>query len=167
MNRKRSVWTFMLLAVFIFAVLAGCTPQKKPLPTQPVPAPPDKAPRMQVRPNPPKAPAVTGDTAADLTAKAMSVRGVRRANVIVLGNVAVVGIDTDTTKLTKNGSAVKDTVARKIAADPRVVRVYITTDQAISARIGSISDNMKKGRPTTEYWNQIDAIIKQIESKNK
>lgn len=149
----------VVMAVFlVLALMAGCAPQKKPVPQRPLPG-------TEVNPTPNRTPAQNRDIAADIADKVIAIPGVERAYTVVIGNAVLIGIDLDAGKQEKGISDVKNRVAGKAEADPRIVRAYVSTDPDVTARIREIADNIRKGRPLTDYLDEIGEIIQRLAPK--
>lgn len=142
----------------VVALLAGCTAAKKPVPQQPGESP-------QVNPGQNRSAAETRDISADVSRIAESVPGVERAYSVVVGNTALVGFDMDANKQESGIKEVKDSVARKVQADSRIARAYVSGDPDVTARIKELSDNIRKGRPITDYLDEIGEIIQRMTPK--
>ncbi|MHB9093291.1 MAG: hypothetical protein ACYC21_01355 [Eubacteriales bacterium] len=110
MKRLQGKLAIIIVATLVLTVAGGCSAQKKPLPPRPGPVPPDRVPRIQVKPTPQKPIAVSRDSAADINGKAESIHGVKKAHTVVVGNAAVIGIETTTTT---NVGTVRDRVVKK------------------------------------------------------
>ncbi|WP_418790967.1 YhcN/YlaJ family sporulation lipoprotein [Phosphitispora sp. TUW77] len=140
---KSRIFPAVVLLVAII-VLGGCTTQKKPLPSTP------------------KSTAETKDLAADINKIAMSVQGVEKSYSVVVGNVALIGIDIDKDQQEPGISNIKNRVAEKAEADARIVRAYVSSDPDTTARIKELADNVRKGRPVTEDLDEIGEIIQRL-----
>ncbi len=147
-----------LLAALI--VLGGCAAQRKPLP--PEPDAPDRVPEMQVKPAPERSPAEDRDIAAEINRTVESVPGVERSYSVVVGNAVLIGFDLDQDQQEQGISNIKNRVAEKAEADPRIVRAYVSSDPDTTARIRELADNVRKGRPVTEYLDEIGEIIQRL-----
>lgn len=148
----------LLVGCYLVSVIAGCTAQKKTLPPGPDPVPPDKVPRMNVKPSPQK----SSNIGADLNKTAETVKGVKKAYTVVFGNVAMVGVDIDKALDSDRTSILEKQVKSKIERDSRIVKAYITTESDITARIKKVASEVEKGQPLSNYLDEIKDIIKQI-----
>lgn len=159
-NIRGTLCTFIILVLGL-AVLGGCTPQKKLIPPPgPDPVPPDNVPRMFVRPTPGKVPRQSADVAKDVSKEAELVTGVRRAYTVVLGNAALIGVETDPVVNDIIGLRVR--VAQMTEQDPRIARSHVTSEPEDVARIKTIADSVSKGRPVTDYLRDITRMIQRI-----
>lgn len=149
-----------LTLLVVLIVLGGCAAQKKPLPTEP--NAPDRVPEMEVKPAPERSPAEDRDTAADIRRIAESVPGVERSYSVVVGNAVLIGLDLDNDQQEQGISNIKNRVAEKAEADTRIVRAYVSSDPDTTARIRELADNVRKGRPVTEYLDEIGEIIQRL-----
>lgn len=162
-NLKGVLYAFVIL-ILGAVILGGCTPQKKLIPPPgPDPVPPDKVPRMYVKPTPQRAPRLSADVAADLSKIAGTVTGVREVYTVVVGNAAVIGIDTDTA-WGEGIDLIEKTVAKKVEQDPRIVKAHVTGNENDIQTLRQIEGKVKDGKPVTDYLDQINSIIKRSSS---
>lgn len=165
MKKIQGKLSVILVVIFALTVWGGCTPQKKPVPPTPGPVAPDRAPSTPVKPAPDRTAEENRDIAADITKKVEAVNGVKKAYTVVVGNAVLIGINLDSAREEKGISSVKNRVAEKAEADPRIVRAYVSTDPDVTARIREIADNVRKGRPVTDYLDEIGEIIQRLAPK--
>lgn len=164
MNRRKGKIYAVLITILIIAVSGGCTPQKKLIPPPgPDPVPPDKVPRMNVKLPPNKAPRESTDIAADISRVSERASGVTKAYTIVLGNVAIIGVKMGGSPALGIPS-LKQRIISDAERDPRIDKAYVTTDSAETDRLKSISDSVRKGKPVTDYMDQLNNIIKKASS---
>lgn len=165
----------LLTAVVLVASVANLTgcpaPQKSPAPRATPPSPVV-----------PAVPAPTDTTLSGITDRVtqlvtgLGVPGYRRADVVVVGNVALIGLDlsgpsgptaTPGAAYTPavpgiSGDPAKLVGDRIVAANLGVTRALVTTDADLTARIGSLSNDIRAGRPVTDRIDEIAAVVKQI-----
>lgn len=165
MKRAKGKLSIILAVIMALTLLAGCTPQKKLMPPKPDTVPPDFVPKTEVKPTPQRSPAQNRDIAADIADQVANLPGVKSAYAVVVGNAALIGINLDANKQEKGISEVKNQVAEKAEADPRIVRAYVSTDPDTTARIREIANDVKKGRPMTDYLDEIGEIIQRLAPK--
>ncbi|PKM82831.1 MAG: hypothetical protein CVU89_01435 [Firmicutes bacterium HGW-Firmicutes-14] len=164
MNFFRGSLSLAFILILSVTLMGGCTAQKKPLPPAPGPTAPDRAPGTEVQPAP-RTQAETRDIASDITRTAESVEGVEKAYTVAVGNTVLIGFDLEAGKQELGIAKIKNRVAEKAEADPRIVRAYVSSDPDITARIREISDNIRRGRPVTEYLDEIGEIIQRLTPK--
>lgn len=106
---------------------------------------------------------VPGENAAErLERLAESVQGVNGAACIVLGNVAIVGIDVDGSLDRGRVGTVKYAVAEALSKDPAGVRALVTADLDIASRLRAIRDSAAKGRPIRGLAEQFAELVGRI-----
>ncbi|MDA8212272.1 MAG: YhcN/YlaJ family sporulation lipoprotein [Clostridia bacterium] len=155
-----------LVAILVAAVLTlgGCAP-RKPIPAPPAP-PTAPAPPPATTPAPgavtpapvvpaPGTQARAADAADDIARKAAAIDGVNRAYVVVVGNVALIGVD-----LKKNIEGAKVERIRELAAsrakeDPRIVNAVVETDPDAVGRIQGMARGIAEGRPISDFFKEI------------
>lgn len=152
----------VMVFMMVFSIGGGCDPQRKPIPPGSGPVPPDRIPRMLVKPAPPGIPAQNRDIADDITKRVESEPGVAKAYTVVMGNTVLVGFDVENTNQEVRITEVKSRVTEKAEADPRIVRAYVSADPGITARIREIAYNIERGKPVTDYLDEIGEIIRRI-----
>lgn len=86
--------------------------------------------------------------------------GIRGAAVVISDNTAIVGVDT----ATNNGNEISEDMRRRIEsavrnADNRIDEVRITNDDDMYDRINNMVLSMRRGRPVTEFTNEIRDLM--------
>ncbi|MDA8226997.1 MAG: YhcN/YlaJ family sporulation lipoprotein [Desulfitobacterium hafniense] len=163
--KKPVILIFVLLLGV--SLLSGCPPQRKPEVT-PTPPPGPTAPDNRIAPAP--APAVPGprtqvqarDAADDIADKVAAVRGVNKASVVVVGNVALIGLDLDKDVEKGQTEAIREKAANEAKDDPRIVNAVVETDPDSVGRIQKIADGVRKGRPITEFFDEIGEFFNRL-----
>lgn len=111
-------------------------------------------------PNAPERRPVFDEATADRLEKlAESVQGVKGATCVVLGNVAIVGIDVDGSLDRGRVGSVKYAVAEALAKDPAGVRAAVTADLDIRSRLKGIRARVEEGRPIRGLAEQFAELI--------
>ena len=156
------VFALILMALLAFG---GCvSAQKKPLPVRPSPVvPPDRIPRTQVNPTPQRTPSNTAIT-AEFNGMVQAETGVKKSYTVVLGNVAITGIEIKTAGKITTSQDIRKRATQKLEADPRIVKAYVTTDTATTAEIKKIAEEINRGKPATDYMDRLKGIIQRIRS---
>ena len=113
-----------------------------------------------------------GTTEADRIARSLEqMVGVDSATVVVNGNTAYVGIDTDGDLTGRNITygnatdlaAVKSACAQRVkSTDPRIQTVYVSTDADFFEKLRSVGDRVKGGSPISGFVNELRALIRGI-----
>lgn len=160
--QKKFIGIFIVL--LIMASLAGCMPVRRPAPT-PTPAP-GPAP-VPTEPRTAKPEQVQGGMATRVTKLVDAMPEVKSSSALVVGNVAMVGVDLRD-KLT---AAKEDTLKTKISADtkkqmPELAQVWITSDPDLFTRIRDLARRIEQGEPITGFFDEISTIGKKLQPKS-
>lgn len=154
-----------LLAVLIIVglTLGGCA-TRKPIPsptappTTPAPTPGATTPGT-VTPAPvapgPGTQARAVDAADDIAKKTATIDGVNRAYVVVVGNVALIGLDLKKNIEGKKVENIREEAAKRAKQDPRIVNSVVETDPDAVARIQGIARGIASGRPISDFFKEI------------
>jgi YhcN/YlaJ family sporulation lipoprotein len=164
----------ILLLAAVLTGLTGCTDrtgEAAPLAPEPGVSGETAANGGAVTPYGEQDPAYAGQTTADeepamdeatadrLERLAESVRGVNGAKCVVLGKVAIVGIDVDGKLDRGKVGSVKYAVAEALAKDPAGVRALVTADLDIQNRIRAVRYSAEDGRPLRGLAEQLAELI--------
>ena len=111
-----------------------------------------------------------GTTQADGIARSLEqMIGVDNATVVVNGNTAYVGIDTDGDLTGRNISygnatdlpAVKRACAQRVrSSNPQIQTVYVSTDANFFERLRSVGNGVRKGSPMNGFRNELNTLIR-------
>ncbi|MHB1394214.1 MAG: YhcN/YlaJ family sporulation lipoprotein [Clostridia bacterium] len=111
-----------------------------------------------------------GTTQADRIARSLEqMTGVDNATVVVNGNTAYVGIDTDGDLTGRNISygnatgldAVKRSCAQRVkTADPSIQTVYVSTDTNFFERLRRVGDGVRNGGSVDGFRNELTTLIR-------
>ncbi len=98
-----------------------------------------------------------------ITQALLQMNEVRRAAVVISDNTAIVGVD----MANNNANRVSEDMRRRIEStvrttDNRINEVRVTTDQGMYDRINNVVLSMRRGRPVTEFTNEIRDIMDMI-----
>lgn len=115
----------------------------------------------------------TGGTtqANDIERSIEQMTGVKDATVVVSGNTAYVGLNTDGNMTGKNiaygntsGTAVlKQSCAKRVrAANPQIQTVYVSTDANFADRLRSVGDGMRTGSPLSNFRNELNDLVRSL-----
>lgn len=102
------------------------------------------------------------ETAERLEKLAESIQGVREATCVVLGKVAIIGIDVEGTLDRGSVGSVKYAVAEALAKDPAGVKTAVTADLDIRNRIDGIRDRVGEGHPIRGLTEQFAELIGRV-----
>ncbi len=152
--------SLLLTLTLCITCTAGCTPAKKPLPPAPRTAPRTPAPGVSRMPT--TSPELNR-IATKLAAEADKVPGVKKATVVLSGNMAYVGLDLQADIEAGRTNAVKRDVAVRVKnADKRLTNVYVSTDADIVTRIKRVSEGIRKGQPVSSFDRELTEIGRRI-----
>jgi len=111
-----------------------------------------------------------GATQADSIARSIEqMTGVDNATVVVSGNTAYVGVDTDGDLTGRNISygnatdltAVKSACAQRVrSANPNIKTVYVSTDADFFERLRRVGDGVRNGRAADGFRNELNTLIR-------
>ncbi|MFZ3172732.1 MAG: YhcN/YlaJ family sporulation lipoprotein [Carboxydocellales bacterium] len=117
-----------------------------PAPGVVTPAPVTPAPGIQTRAN---------DAADDIAKKTATIAGINRAYVVVVGNVALLGIDLKKNLEGPRVEKIREEAASQAKKDPRIVNAVVETDPDAVARIQGIARGIASGRPISDFFKEI------------
>ena len=113
-----------------------------------------------------------GTTQADRLEKSVEqMTGVDDATVVVSGNTAYVGIDTDGDVSGKKFSygnstgvaALKQACAQKVrASNPQIQTVYVSTDANFGERLRRVGDGVRTGSPVNGFRNELNELVRRL-----
>lgn len=146
----------VILSLVMFSTLTiGCQPAKKP----------DRPDRI-----PPRNDRNVGDIdnkqdrrAENLAKEATKVKGVKKAAIVISGNIAYVGIDLQPNIKRQDTEAAKEAVADRVEnTDKRITRAYVTSDVGLVTRIRRVADGIADGKPISSFADEIREIGERI-----
>ncbi len=169
--KNRRLLLAVCLLVIASLVLSGCTlPFRRPAPQRvpertPTPQPANPTPRTQPMPGQQQPGAV--NMAERLTDIATDVQGVDSAVVIVVSNLALVGITLDRGEAdTRGADEIKQQVANRIEdAEPSIVNTYVSANPDIVKQIRDISRGIQRGEPISTFFDQITDILERMRAE--
>ncbi|WP_156779683.1 YhcN/YlaJ family sporulation lipoprotein [Desulforamulus reducens] len=138
--------TLLLCILLVAIVAAGCTAARKP----------------EVNNTKDK---VTQENrqAETLAREATQVEGVKKAYVVVSGNMAVVGLDTDKDTKKAEITRIKGEVGQRLRnADGQINDVRVATDANTVTRIRNISEGITNGKPVSSFGAELNEIVRRI-----
>ncbi|HBK84837.1 MAG TPA: hypothetical protein DDZ53_02255 [Firmicutes bacterium] len=152
----RKQFIFSLVVMLIIASLAGCMPFRRPTPTPTPTNPITPTPQSTVQP-----------TAADRVIKIVNAMPeVKTSYALVVGNVAMVGVDLRDKLTADKENALKT----RISADtkrqmPELAEVWVTSDPDLVTRIRNLASRISRGEPITGFFDEITNIAKKLQPK--
>lgn len=100
--------------------------------------------------------------ASHLKSIAESVPDVNQANVVVVGQTAIVGIDVDSNLERSKVGTLKYSVAEALRKDPYGAGAIVTADMDINARLKEIATDIQNGQPVSGFLNELSDIVGRI-----
>lgn len=97
--------------------------------------------------------------AEHLVKLASGVPGVKDATAVVLGNIAVVGIDVDAKLERSDVDSIKYTVAESLKDDPHGADAIVIADPDVMERLREINEDIKNGAPIIGIMNELSDIV--------
>lgn len=97
--------------------------------------------------------------------------GVRDATVIVSGNTAYVGLDTEGNMTGQNiaygntsgNTALKSACSQRVkAANPQIQTVYVSTDANFIERLRNVGNGMRNGSPLNSFRNELNDLVRSL-----
>ncbi|NDI33690.1 YhcN/YlaJ family sporulation lipoprotein [Chengkuizengella sediminis] len=92
----------------------------------------------------------------------LSIPEVNAANIVVIGNTALVGIDIDGTLERSKVGSVKYSVAEALSKDPYGANAVITADMDLNVRIKEIRNDIMKGKPISGFAEELADIVGRV-----
>jgi len=159
---KKLIVVIVTLAYFSL-VAAGCSPARKPLPTNMVkpktttiPAP--KSENLTATPR-----GGMTETADRVAREAARVKGVKSATVVVSVKTAFIGLALDSNVDKARTTAIKNQVASSVkSAETDLMTVNVTSDPDLTKRLLKVSDGIKKGQPVSSFASELKEIARRI-----
>nr|WP_233516705.1 YhcN/YlaJ family sporulation lipoprotein [Paenibacillus curdlanolyticus] len=93
---------------------------------------------------------------------AKGIHGVKNAHCVIAGNLAVVGIDVDSTLDRARIGTIKYSVAEAFRKDPYGIDAVVTADMDLSQRLREIGADIRRGRPFAGFAEEMSDIIGRI-----
>lgn len=94
---------------------------------------------------------------------ATQVSGVNRSVVVISGNTALIGVQTNGMQNTATTNTIKNNVIGNVKASDRIIRnVYVTADPSIYTRLTNLSSDIVNGKPVAGLTREISAITARL-----
>jgi YhcN/YlaJ family sporulation lipoprotein len=87
---------------------------------------------------------------------------VKSANVVVIGDMAIVGIDVDGNMDRSRVGVLKYSVAEALRKDPYGANAVVTADLDINNRLREIAQDIRNGHPLAGFVNELGDMIGRI-----
>lgn len=101
----------------------------------------------------------TKQIAKNLVQLASSVENVNDATALVVGNVAIVGIDVNSKIDRSRVGTIKYSVAESLKHDPHGANAIVIADPDTNVRLREMANEIQQGRPISGIMNELSAII--------
>lgn len=99
------------------------------------------------------------EIAQNLVKLASSVPNVNDATALVIGNVAVVGIDVNSKIDRSRVGTIKYSVAESLKDDPHGANAVVIADPDANVRLREMAKEIKQGRPISGIMNELSAMV--------
>lgn len=158
----------LLLSTLIFTLLIGCAPENRPPAGESTPSSQGKE---QQRVNQISYPNQTDmkrnkqtsqEVAGRLVQLALSDPHVEDATAVVVGKIAVVGIDLPGNLEAARVSTIKYSVAQSLKEDPLGANALVTSDPDLVERIRQMARRIREGHPVAGVMDELADIVARI-----
>ncbi|KRG14176.1 hypothetical protein ACA30_12605 [Virgibacillus soli] len=102
------------------------------------------------------------ERAKHLANLATSVPDVHNATAVVIGNLAVVGIDIDQDVERSKVGTIKYSVTESLRHDPQGAGAIVVADPDLNARLKEVNDDARAGKPIRGVMNELADIVGRI-----
>ncbi|WP_035986718.1 YhcN/YlaJ family sporulation lipoprotein [Brevibacillus agri] len=146
-------------------LLSGCMSNNKPPANQAAPQPNQQVPHTQRVQQTAPEPAYNQSsqaTADRLVQLATRVKKVNGATAVVIGKIAVVGIDVDAHLDRPEVGVIKYTVAEAMKEDPQGANAIVTADPDIVQRLKEMAADIRRGHPISGFAEELADIVGRI-----
>ncbi len=152
----RNKWLLILAFTLVLTSITGCAVYRRPTPNTPsVPNP--ATPNNQVQP-----------TVADqIIQQVNAMPQVKGSYAVVLGNVAMVGIDLRDRLSGEQENALKTRISTEVKQKmPALAEVWVSADPDLVVRIRDLAARIGRGEPVSGFMDQITALFKKLQPKS-
>ncbi len=174
LSRRIRIMALLLVGLMILTlmVVAGCTPKTEEQPPNPDPqqntqdaedADNQKEGGETAQDNAVGTSERMEDMAENAVDAATDVEGVEAANVVVLGNTALIGVGLDKDIAEEKIDDIKSEIDQAVKErDQRIKNTSITADPDLTTRIKKVTTGISEGRPISESWDELTDIFKRM-----
>lgn len=163
---KKRIALCLLLASLL--ILAGCTMFRQPDPGNQPDSPEQQQPLVpEPPPDPNTSPRANEDSmleqplASDISDRVMEITGVENAVAIVLGNMAIIGVEIQDGV---NPEKTEEQVSDQTKANFQEIKTaYVTSEMDLVDSIASLSERISRGQPTSELMDDLFDIWQRIQ----
>lgn len=166
--RKKNLILLLCVFLVLALVLSGC-PFRRPVPQRrPAPEPlPRRERPEQPRTQPP--PDQPGPAATDLANRiadiATNVEGVDQSVVVVISNLALVGITIERGAAGREVEIKREVATRIENREPSIVNAYVSANPDIVRQLREISRGIQRGEPISTFFEQITEVLQRMRAE--
>ncbi|MDW7651552.1 MAG: YhcN/YlaJ family sporulation lipoprotein [Bacillota bacterium] len=173
--KSRRFLLFLSIVLAVTMIVSGCATFRRPAPErQPVPQQDRQDPEDINRPGAPAPRTQPGqpdpdanDLANRVADMATDVEGVDDAVVVVISNLAMVGITLERDQAAeRNENEIKQEVSRIIEdREPSIVNAYVSANPDIVRQLEEISGGIQRGEPISTFFDQITEVLQRMRAE--
>jgi YhcN/YlaJ family sporulation lipoprotein len=147
----------LLVLLLVLASMAGCAVYRRPAPnqpTQPGPTTPMVPPNAQAQPS----------VADEIVRIVNAMQGVKGSYAVVLGNVAMVGVDLKDRLSGEQEDQLKTRIATEVERQiPNLAEVWVSADPDLVVRIRSLADRIARGEPISGFMDEVTELLQKLQ----
>ncbi len=147
----------LLVLVLVLSSMAGCAIYRRPAPNQqgqPAPNAPAVPPNAQVQPS----------IADQIVRTVNAIEGVKGSYAVVLGNVAMVGVDLKDRLSGEQERELKTRVADEVERQiPNLAEVWVSADPDLVVRIRGLAERIARGEPISGFMDEITELLQKLQ----
>ncbi|MGI6343934.1 MAG: YhcN/YlaJ family sporulation lipoprotein [Bacillota bacterium] len=154
---KKKLSVILVLALVMFT-LSGCTLYRRP-----------DARQQQTMPGPNQPTPITPTTPARTTSADQIVRmvnsreEVKNSYAVVLGNVAIVGVDMNDRISGDRENRLKDDISAQVEKEmPELAEVWVTADPDLVVRVRDLARRIERGEPISGFLDEVGELLKKL-----
>jgi len=110
----------------------------------------------------------TMDLAERISRIATGVEGVDRSVVVVISNMALIGVTLEREETSQAGDkALKREVARRVEEkEPSIVNAYVSANPDIVKQLQDISSGIQRGKPISTFFDEITDVLRRMKAES-
>ena len=183
MRLHKSMIVFVVFALIIGLVAAGCAPARRPITdrgvtpgtpgagrmggaggttgTAPIPPATEPLPPGDVGPTRDLGGAVNRETENRIQREVEAMNGVRNAVVIVNENAAYIGVEMEGARAGQLTTDMRDQIVERVRRiEPTVTRVQVSAETGVVERLRGFGTEIRGGRPVTGFMRDIEDLFR-------
>ncbi|NLZ38463.1 MAG: YhcN/YlaJ family sporulation lipoprotein [Firmicutes bacterium] len=178
MKNKKLKYFLSLLLITSF-LISGCSlfrrpePERQPVPQTPAPdltpqnpninpAPQPQEPQQQPQRQPTPETTELAERIADI---ATDVDGVDNSVVVVISNMALVGITLERDSAAQEKEIKKEVAKRIEDREPSIVNAYVSANPDLVKQLQDISRGIQRGEPISSFFDQITDVLSRMRAE--